>query len=83
MCIPLDRRTQILLDEHRYRLLEERARRGGTSVAAVIRSAIDRELDQDPDRTARAVASFLDAPPVDAGSWREIEADVEAGYERK
>ena len=67
MCMPLDRRTQILLDAARHRLLEERARRDGVSVAAVIRAAIDRELGHDPEGPARAVRDLLAMAPVAVG----------------
>ena len=82
MHMPFDRRTQILLDAERYRLLEERARRDGRSVAAVIRGAIDRELDHDPDDRADAIRRLLAVTPLPIGDWREIEAEIEASYER-
>jgi cytochrome c-type biogenesis protein CcmH/NrfG len=78
----LDRRTQLLLDEERYRLLEERASRDGTSVAAVIRLAIDNELGRDPDDAAEAVRELLDMPPADFPDWPTVEDEIEATYER-
>ena len=80
--MPLDRRTQILLDAARHRLLEERARRDGVSVAAVIRAAIDRELGHDPEGPVRAVRDLLAMAPVAVGDPAALEAEVEATYER-
>lgn len=55
----LNRRTQLLLDEARYRRLERRARRTRRSVAAVIRDAIDEQLEADDRELARR----------EAGAW--------------
>jgi hypothetical protein len=55
----LTRRTQLLLDEDRYRRLERRARGTGQSVAAVIREAIDEKLEADDREPARR----------EAGAW--------------
>lgn len=62
MCM-LDRRFQILLDEGRYQKVAAEAERRGTSVAAVIREAIDR-LPAGVDRRRAAVAALLTAPPM-------------------
>lgn len=55
----LTRRTQLLLDDERYRRLARRARGTGQSVAAVIREAIDEKLEGDERDLARH----------DAGAW--------------
>lgn len=41
-------RTQILLEDRQYRLLRERARRQGVSMAGLIRAILDRELSGPP-----------------------------------
>jgi hypothetical protein len=60
----LDRRLQILLDEGRYRRLAAAARERNTSVAAVIRDAIDDALPDDRERKREAAAAILAAEPV-------------------
>jgi len=61
----LTRRTQLLLDEERYRALEEEARVSGRSVASIVREAIDARLGE-AERTKRryeAGMRLLAAPP--------------------
>lgn len=58
----LGRRLQILLDEPRHQRLSRRARRQHTSIAAVIRQAIDELEDQEGERNA-AIDTILAAPP--------------------
>jgi Ribbon-helix-helix protein, copG family len=61
----LNRRTQLLLDEERYRRLERRARARGQSVGAVIRDAIDDQLAaEDADITRREAGAWLLAQPA-------------------
>jgi hypothetical protein len=61
----LDRRVQILLDGRRYQKVEEEARRRRTSVAAVIRSAIDQlPGERDWERRRAALEAILAADPM-------------------
>jgi predicted DNA-binding protein len=75
----LTRRTQILLDEERYRRLEERASQTGRSVASLIRDAIDEKLAEDEvvRRRLEAGRRFLSAPyPPGEGpepDWDDID----------
>ncbi|MQA15772.1 MAG: antitoxin [Pseudonocardiaceae bacterium] len=57
------RRLQILLDEERHERVCAAARARGTSVATVIREAIDRGLPPDDDERADALGYILDAEP--------------------
>lgn len=60
MCMStLTRRTQILLDEDRYRRLSEEADARNTSVAALIREAIDLALPTTSSNRERAASEFL------------------------
>jgi len=59
----LDRRLQILLDEERYEKVARLARSQGTSVAAIIRGAID-TLPVGIERREAAIAAILAADPV-------------------
>jgi len=61
----LSRRLQILLDEDRYARVAEVARQRGTSVAAVIREAIDRGLPASPRRRSAAARRILEAPDME------------------
>lgn len=60
----LNRRLQILLDEDRYQRVSGAARARGTSVATVIREAIDRGLPPGDDERSAALAQILSAEPA-------------------
>ena len=59
------RRLQLLLDEDQHRRLAEEAERRHTSVAAVIRAAIDQALPESKaERRRRAIELILAAEPM-------------------
>ena len=61
----LNHRLQLLLDEDRYQRLTEEAKRRDTSVAAVIRDAIDHALPESKaERRRRAIDAILAADPM-------------------
>ena len=60
----MQRRLQLLLDEPRYRRVAAEARRRKTSVAAVIRDAIDRSLAPDLEAKRAAGEALLAAEPM-------------------
>jgi hypothetical protein len=60
----LERRLQILLDDARYRRLTATARERGTSVAAVVRDAIDLALPADLAKKRAALEAILAAEPM-------------------
>ena len=60
----LDRRLQVLVDQERYRRLEAEARRRRTSVAQVVREAIDSVLPADVARKRAALKEILEAEPM-------------------
>jgi hypothetical protein len=60
----LDRRLQILLDDARYRRVAAAARERGTSVAAVVRDAIDLALPADLAKKRAALKAILEAEPM-------------------
>jgi hypothetical protein len=79
-----DRRLQILLDDARYRRVSAAAKARKTSVAAVIRDAIDQSLPVDLEARRKAADALLAAEPIPvpddpADLKREIE---DAHYER-
>jgi Ribbon-helix-helix protein, copG family len=66
MCM-LTHRLQILIDDERYERVRALAQQRGTSVASVIREALDRGLPATPRRRGAAARRILDAAgmPVD------------------
>jgi hypothetical protein len=63
----LTRRLQILLDDERYDRVQTLARQRGTSVATVIREAIDRGLPSAQQRRSAAARRILAAEPMEVG----------------
>jgi hypothetical protein len=72
MSMTMDRRLQLLLDEERYRRVAGIAHQRGTSVAAVIREAIDRGLPSPARRRAAAARRILDASPMEVPDVPEL-----------
>ena len=74
----LNRRVHVLLDDDRLERLRQHAEASGSSVGAVVRDAIDRELQRD-DRTQAlaALESFLAAPPLPVGEPDELDRELE------
>jgi hypothetical protein len=64
MCV-LTHRLQLLLDDDRYERVHALARQRGTSVASVIREAIDRGLPATRHRRSAAARRILAAEPMD------------------
>jgi Ribbon-helix-helix protein, copG family len=63
MCV-LNHRLQLLLDDERYERLTALARQRGSSVAAVVREAIDRGLPATQRRRSAAGKRILAAEPM-------------------
>jgi predicted DNA-binding protein len=63
----LTHRLQILIDDERYERVRALARQRGTSVATVIREALDRGLPATQQRRAAAARRILDAAPMEVG----------------
>jgi hypothetical protein len=79
----LDRRLQILLDDARYRRVATAARERKTSVAAIIREAIDQALPVELERKRRAADELLSAEPVTVPETvEELKAEIRAGRGR-
>lgn len=80
MCM-YDRRLQILLDDARYRRVAAAAKARKTSVAAVIRDAIDQALPVHLEAKRRAAEELLAAEPVDLPGPEELKREIrEARY---
>ena len=77
MCMALERRLHLLLDEARYRRVAAAARRRQISVAAVIREAIDEALPDDHGRRRRAADALLAAEPAPVPETvEELKAEI-------
>jgi hypothetical protein len=63
----LTHRLQILIDDERYERVRAVARQRGTSVASVIREALDRGLPATRQRRTAAARRILDAAPMEVG----------------
>jgi predicted transcriptional regulator len=64
----LTHRLQLLLDDERYERVHTLARQRGTSVAAVIREALDRGLPATQRRRSAAARRILAAAPMPVGN---------------
>lgn len=78
----LTRRLQVLLDEERYAWLQQVAEQRGTTVAALVRDALDRAYPVQQLPADVAADRFLTRPPVVLGSWEEAKHEIEDGLER-
>ncbi|MBW3604540.1 MAG: ribbon-helix-helix domain-containing protein [Actinobacteria bacterium] len=65
----LTRRLQVLLDDERVERLQRHADQRGTSVAALIRDAIDLAYPRRQDDRRRAAEEFLAAEPMPVDDW--------------
>lgn len=78
----LSRRVQLLLDEDRYRRIEEIARERRVPAAVVIREALDRGLPSPGGRRRAAAERLLGAPDMSvpdlAGLRQELD-EIRAG----
>lgn len=88
----LEKRLQLLLDAHRYALVNDEATRSGRSVASVIREAIDVRFEQAEAQARRSAAlqEFLHLVAEHPGpdeDWRTIKArldeDLESQLDKK
>jgi hypothetical protein len=77
MCMPLEHRLQILLDDERHRRISAVARERGVSVATVVREAIDRGVVDTPGRRQSAVRRLLDAPDMPVRDVAELHAELD------
>jgi hypothetical protein len=79
----LGRRLQILLDERRYRLVSAAARERKTSVAAVIRDAIDQALPADLEEKRAAWDELKRAEPMPVPETvEELKAEIRELHDR-
>jgi uncharacterized membrane protein len=77
MLIMLERRLQILIDDERYQRLASAARARKTSVATVVREAIDAALPVDLERKRAALEEVLAAELVPLPDVDELKAELD------
>lgn len=73
----MTRRLQVLLDEPRWTRLATRAQRQGTSVANLVRSAIDVAYPDAGSGVAQTASGFLSRPPLDLPDWDQLKDELE------
>lgn len=78
----LTRRLQVLLPEQRFRDLEQLAQRRATTVAALVREALDVAYPPSEAERREAAQWLLDRPPLTLGTWDEAKADIEKSLDR-
>jgi hypothetical protein len=78
MCMPLEHRLQILLDDERHRRITAVARERGVSVATVVREAIDRGIADPAGRRQSAARRIIDAPDMAVPEPAELKDELEA-----
>ncbi len=72
----LTRRLQILLDDDRYERLAHRARQRGTSVATLVREAIDAAFPVTDSARREAAGAVLAADPMDVPGVAALKAEI-------
>ena len=78
MCVPLEHRLQILLDDVRHRRVTAVARERGVSVATVIREAIDRGVvDASSARRQSAAQRVLSAPDMPVPELADLRRELD------
>lgn len=78
MCMPLEHRLQILLDDDRHSRLVAVARERGVSVATVVREAIDRGVSNPDARRRAAGRRLLEADDMPVPDLADLHAELDA-----
>lgn len=78
----LTRRLQVLLDERRFAQLEHLAQERGTTIAALVRDALDRAYPSDALPADVAAERFLAREPIDLGTWDDAKREIEDSLDR-
>ncbi|CAN5661063.1 hypothetical protein BH24ACT15_BH24ACT15_21540 [soil metagenome] len=73
----LTRRLQVLLEEDRFARLDHIAKQRRTTVAALVRDALDRVYSSDTLPPDVAADRFLAREPLDLGEWDQAKRDIE------
>lgn len=79
----LTRRLQLLVEEERFIELERLAVQRSTTVAALVRDALDQAFPRRGLPHATAAVRFLARPPVEFEDWGALKAEIEDGLARR
>jgi hypothetical protein len=74
----LERRLQVLLDEHRYARLAAHADERNLSIGAVVREALDRMIPATSEERSSAARSILSAEAMAVPGPRELRGELDA-----
>ncbi|MBA2324457.1 MAG: antitoxin [Pseudonocardiales bacterium] len=77
----LNHRLQVLLDDERLARLVKEAERRGSSVATLVREAIDTAFPAEGLSRVDAGRVLLDAEPIEVGDWSELKDEIEQMYQ--
>lgn len=83
MCMSLEHRLQILLDDERHQRIVAAARERGVSVATVVREAIDRGVSDPEARRRAAGRHLLDAEDMPVPNPAELREELESLRSRR
>lgn len=83
MCMSLEHRLQILLDDERHSRITSAARERGVSVATVVREAIDRSLAGSASQRQAAGRRLLEAPDMQVPEPAELKDELDALRSRR
>jgi hypothetical protein len=78
----LDRRLQVLLDKDRYDRLAAEARARGTSVASIVRDAIDKAFPTTSAAKRAAGRRILEAPDMPVPSVEGLRRELDEAHDR-
>lgn len=78
----LSRRLQVLIDEDRWARLESEAAQRGSSVATLVRAAIDLAFPRGELTAEGAAERFLARPARPLGDWEASKGEIEENLER-
>ena len=73
----LKERLQVLIDREQRERLERHAKDRGTSVATLVREAIDLAFPTDSGSRRHAAARILDADPIDVPPVADLRVELE------
>ena len=73
----LNERLQVMIGRDQRERLERRARERGTSIATLVREAIDLAYPDDADAKRRAAERILAAEPMDVPSVEELRRELD------
>jgi hypothetical protein len=76
----MSHRLQVLLDEQRLARLNSEAERRGSSVANLVREAIDIAFPAEGMSRSEAFRVLAEAEPIEVGDWDDIKAEIEQMY---